>query len=255
VSALLSLSNVSAALGRAAALRDVSLTVAPGEIVALLGANGAGKTTLLRAALGLTPIFDGGVLLATANPSRISARERAKRVAYLPQRPGVAWSISVEALVALGRFAHGAGPERLRGVDKAAVDRALSLCGLEPLRRRPITEVSGGERVRAHIARTLAQEAPLLMLDEPDAGLDPAQALALADVLRGHARDGGGVIVSSHDLALAARIADRVAILKEGRLLAVGAPAEALAPENIEAAYGRSGRLHVIGATPTIIFE
>jgi iron complex transport system ATP-binding protein len=246
MSALLELSHVRIDLHARLVIDDVSLAVAAGEVAALLGPNGAGKTTLLRAASGFAPLSAGEVRLNGADPRKLSPIERARRAAYLPQRPQAIWPISVEHLVALGRFAYGAAPDRLVGQDRAAVDAAIEACGLTELRRRRMDEISGGEKARAHLARALAQHAPLLLLDEPTAGLDPAQALGVADIMRAHGGQ-GAVVFSTHDVALAARAADRVVLMREGRILAQGAPLEALTPEMLERAYGRKGRLERIG--------
>jgi iron complex transport system ATP-binding protein len=254
MSALLSLRAVGVHLGDVRALDGVSLDVRAGEVVALLGPNGAGKTTLLRAALGLVPT-SGEILLGADDPAKLNARERAVRAAYLPQRPQSIWPISVEALVALGRFAHGAAPDRLAPRDQAAVDTALVSCALIPLRARRMDEISGGEKSRAHLARALAQQAPLLVLDEPTANLDPVQAITAAEIVRAYANQGGAVVFSTHDIGLAATIAHRIVLLNEGRVLAEGSPETALSPEALEAAYGRKARLERIGEGFAAIFE
>jgi iron complex transport system ATP-binding protein len=233
---------------------DISLSVAPGEVIALLGPNGAGKTSLIRAALGLVPLSAGEARLGADNPRTLSPRDRALRAAYLPQRPQSIWPISVEHLVALGRYAYGAAPDRLALADKAAVDAAIAACALEPLRRRGMDEISGGEKARAHLARALAQHAPLLLLDEPTAGLDPAQALGVADIMRTHAGH-GAVIFSTHDIALAARTAHRIVLMREGRVLVEGVPESALTPDALEAAYGRKGRLEHTATGVAAIFD
>ena len=254
MSALLQLSNVSVTLAHRRVLDAVSLTIQRGEIVALLGPNGAGKTTLMRASLGLA-VYDGVVMLGGDDPRRFSARTRALCAAYLPQRPQSIWPISVEALVALGRFAHGAAPDRLGAEDQEAVDAAIEACGLNMLRARGMDEISGGEKARAHLARALAQHAPLLMLDEPSAGLDPAQALAVAEILRAHAAKNGAVVFSTHDIALAASVAHRVVLMHEGRVLTEGEPEKALTRDALEAAYGRPGRLERIGESYVALFR
>ena len=254
MSALLDLTAASVLLGGRVAVGEVSLTVNRGEIVALLGANGAGKTSLLRAALGLVPVAFGTVSLGGTDPAYLSARDRALRAAYLPQRPQAIWPVSVEHLVALGRYAHGAAPDRLGARDQAAVDAALAACSLTTFRKRRMDEISGGEKARAHLARTLAQQAPLLLLDEPTAGLDPAQALAVGEIMRARAAD-GAVVFSTHDVALAARVAQRVLLLHEGHVIAEGAPSEALTPEALGRAYGRTGRLAEIGGLTVAVFE
>lgn len=254
MSALLELVGVSVVLRNRVALAEVSLRVQHGEVVALLGANGAGKTTLLRTALGLAPAEFGTVSLGSADPVLLSARERALRAAYLPQRPHAIWPLSVEQLVALGRYAHGAAPDRLGPRDQDAVDSALEACSLLTLRNRRMDEISGGEKARAHLARALAQHAPLLLLDEPTAGLDPAQALGVADIMRAQTGK-GAVLFSTHDIALAARVAQRVLLLNQGQVIAEGAPMDALTPDALEAAYGRPARLQEIGTAIAAVFE
>ncbi len=251
---MLSLANVSIHLGAVRVVDSVSLNIVAGEVVALLGPNGAGKTSLMRAALGGLPC-EGAVSLGGEDPRRLDARARALRAAYLPQRPQSIWPVSVESLVALGRFAYGAAPDRLGAADQAAVDAALEMCSLSALRKRGMDQISGGEKARAHLARALAQGAPLLVLDEPTAGLDPAQALSVGDVLGAHASNGGSALFSTHDIALAVSISHRVVLLREGKILAEGAPFDALTPDALATAFGRSGRLERIGAATAIVFE
>jgi iron complex transport system ATP-binding protein len=253
MSSLLTLQSVSVSFDKNRVLDNVSLAVGAGEIVSLLGPNGAGKTTLLRAAFGLIEAH-GLITLGGAAPRALSARERALRGAYLPQRPQSIWPIRVEALVALGRYAHGAAPDRLGALDQAAVDAAIQACALESLRRRRMDEISGGEKARAHLARALAQQAPLLLLDEPTAGLDPAQALGVADILRAHAARGGAAIFSTHDVALAAGVSERVLLMHRGRVIAEGAAHLALTPAALETAYGRPARLQRVDGAYAAIF-
>jgi iron complex transport system ATP-binding protein len=255
MSALLELASASVRLGSRHVVENVTLSVKVGDIIALLGPNGAGKTTLLRAAMGLIALDAGKARLRGVDPRAMPARLRATRAAYLPQRPQAIWPVSVECLVALGRFAYGAAPLSLGDKDQAAVDRALDACGLNAFRARRMDEISGGEKARAHLARALAQEAPLLVLDEPTAGLDPAQALVVADILRAHAAGGGACLFSTHDVGLAARVAGRVLLLREGKAIAEGAPAAALTPGALEAAYGRKGRLEKVGGALVAAFE
>lgn len=252
---LLSLRDVRVGLCGREVLNGVSLQVGAGEIVALLGPNGAGKTTLLRTGLGLAPLASGEVLLGGLAPHGLSARGRALRAAYLPQRPQSIWPIRVDALVALGRYAHGGIPDRLGPRDRAAVDAAIQACALGGLRTRRMDELSGGEKARAHLARALAQETPLLLLDEPTAGLDPAQSLAVADILRARAAAGAGILFSTHDVSLAAATAQRVLLMRDGAPLAEGSPLSALTPATLESAYARRGRLERVGETFAAIFE
>lgn len=254
MSALLSFQGVSVTLGNRNVVRGVSLDVHAGDIVALLGPNGAGKTSLLRAALGLLPLAQGTARLGNDDPRALSVRERALRAAYLPQRPQSIWPLAVESVVALGRFSYGAAPDRLKPADQAAVDAALEACALTPLRARRMDEISGGEKARAHLARALAQQAPLLLLDEPTAGLDPAQALGVGDILRGHAAH-GAALFSTHDVSLAARIATHVLILRDGGVVASGAPNAVMTPDALEAAYSRKAHLVTVGNAVGAVFE
>lgn len=247
MTALLSIRDTSVALGGRVVVDRVNLEVRSGEVVALLGANGSGKTTLMRAGLGLVELSAGVALLGGAPTSSFSVRDRALHVAYLPQRPQSAWPVRLDELVALGRYAHGAVPDRLDAIDQAAVDAAIDACSLEALRTRRMDQISGGERARVHLARTLAQGAPLLVLDEPTAGLDPAQALGVMDIMRGHALGGGGVLVSMHDVSLAVRSVDRIVLIKEGRVIAAGAPASTLTPDALREAYGREACVERVG--------
>ena len=254
MSALLEFVAASVRLGDRVVAAEITLSVERGDILALLGANGAGKTSLLRAAIGFVPVHAGAVKLGGDDPRSLSARDRALRAAYLPQRPQAIWPVSVEHLVALGRYAHGGAPDRLSARDQAAVDAALEACSLADLRKRRMDEISGGEKARAHLARALAQQAPLLLLDEPTAGLDPAQALGVGDILRARAAE-GAVVFSTHDVALAVRVAQRVILLHEGRVLAEGPPLRALTPEMLAKAYGRSGRLEQLADGVAAVFE
>ncbi|MBP7241089.1 ABC transporter ATP-binding protein [Amaricoccus sp.] len=230
---LLALEGVTASRGRRPVLAGVDLAVAPGEVVALLGANGAGKSTLLRAAAGIAPA-SGVIRLGGAALGALDARARALRVAYLPQEREIAWALDVAALVGLGRLPHRATPE----ADRAAVAEAIAAMDLAGFEARPATELSGGERARALIARALAQEAPLLLADEPAAGLDPAHQIALMARLRLLARTGRGVLVALHDLSLAARWCDRAALLHGGRIVADGPPEAVLTAARLAEVYG-----------------
>ncbi len=251
---LIEIADASVALGGRIVVRDASVRVARCALVALLGPNGAGKSSLLRAGLGLLPMQHGGARLFGADSRAMAPDLRARRAAYLPQQPQAAWPLRVEALVTLGRFPYGAPGRALIGEDKAAVEFALDACDLTALRDRPIDTLSGGERVRAHLARVLAQGAPLIVLDEPTAGLDPAQSIAIADILRAHAEKGGGALFSTHDVSLAARVASEVLLMREGAIIARGAPDAALTEENLQAAYGRAGRIVRAGEGAGAIF-
>ena len=225
-------------MGGREVVRGASVRVAPGELVALLGPNGAGKTMLLRAVLGLVKRSRGQVEAGGNDPARLTAAERARRMAYLPQSRPLAWPVRVRDVVALGRFAHGASPGRLRGEDAAAVERALSACDLAPLSDRPCSTLSGGELSRTHVARALAAEAPLLLADEPTAALDPLHQHRIMTLIRAYADAGNGALVVLHEAALAARFADRLTWMKEGCVVADGPPEDTLTPERMAQVYG-----------------
>ncbi|MDO9526571.1 MAG: ABC transporter ATP-binding protein [Gemmobacter sp.] len=227
---LMVLDGVTVLRGKCPVVDDVSMSVAAGEFVGLIGPNGAGKTTLLRAALGL---------LAHQGRSSLAAlpvAARARVAAFLPQSRDVAWPVDVETLVGFGRVPH------LDGVptkdDRAAVDRALTRMGLEPFRNRTVTALSGGELARVLIARVLAQETPLILADEPIAGLDPESQIRTMEVLADLAAEGRAVVASVHDLGLAMRYCTRLVMVSQGRLVADGAPGRVLSDDNLAKVFG-----------------
>ncbi len=226
------------------------LAVNAGEVVALLGPNGAGKTSLLRAAMGLLPVTAGEVVLGDRASHVMSARERALRVAYLPQVRTLAWPARVRDVVALGRFAYGVGLSARSRDDDKAVDAAMAAAQLMHLADRRADTLSGGEAARLHCARAFASDAPLLLADEPTAGLDPRHQLITFALLRRYAAAGRGVLVVLHDVNLAARFADRLVWMHQGQLLADGAPAATLTIENVEQVYGVRARLVEDPASP-----
>lgn len=235
MSALLELDGVVARMGAATVLDGVSLSVGAGELVALCGPNGAGKSSAIRAGLGLTPLHGGAAKLGGEDVQRLSERERGTRAAYLPQERHIAWNLPAIEVAALGApFLSGA----------AALDRAqaaLTEVGAAHLADRGVAEMSGGERARVLLARALVVQAPLLLADEPIAGLDPDAQLLVLERLRARADAGGGVLVSLHDLTLAARVADRVLVLNAGRVVADGPPVEALSAAVLRSAFHLDG--------------
>jgi iron complex transport system ATP-binding protein len=234
---LLSVSGLQVALAGTTVLQDVSFSVQPGEFVGLIGPNGAGKTTLLRAVLGLVPA-SGEIELGGKALARLNERQRALRVSYLPQDRDIAWAVTAEAIVNLGRAPHRAPYSGVTPADRRAVDGALRRMDVEPLRARVATDLSGGERARVLIARALAQEAPLLLADEPVAGLDPAHQIGLMRVFAGLATEGRSVVASMHDLGLAAGWCSRIILLARGHLETDGTPREVLTADRLRAVYG-----------------
>ncbi len=252
--ALLVAKGIGVTLRHRVVLVDIDVTLRPGEVLGLIGPNGAGKTTLLRALASLIPA-SGSILLDGRPLAAHSPAERAQRIGFLPQDGGVAWALPVEALVALGRIPH-TGPFRaFNATDRAAVAQALATLELEPLRQRPVTELSGGERARALLARVLAGEPAILLADEPVAGLDPAHQLRVMHELRRLATAGTAVVVVLHDLTLAARFCDRLLLIDRGRRLLDGAPLEVLGTPEAAASYGIRLAIGQIGGRPVVVPE
>src|SRR3984957_15087301 len=226
--AFLAAQGLNVKLAGRAVLTDISLALSPGHLVALVGPNGAGKTTLLRALAGLVP-SDGAIEVGGEALSSLALRERARRFAYLPQGHVVHWPLPARDIVALGRYPHGAtDPARLTPSDAEAVLRAMRTADVTEFSARPVTELSGGERSRVALARVFAVEAPVILADEPTSSLDPRHQLDVMETLRMAADGGTLVIVVTHDLGLAARFADSVLVLSEGRLVSQGNPGQAL---------------------------
>ena len=247
MSAAMELWDVSVRLGRRAALEAVTLAVEAGEVLGVLGANGAGKTTLLRAALGLQRLSAGSANLAGRPVGSLGEAERAALVGYLPQERRVAWNLPAWRVAALGAV------NRPPVQAHAVALRSLGDLGMGELAERGVLEMSGGERGRVLVARLLATEAPLLVADEPAAGLDPDAQLLVLERLRARAEGGAAVVASLHDLTLAARMCDRLAVLHHGRLVALGPPAEALTPAVLAGAFSLDGEMIQTAAGPVVI--
>ncbi len=239
---LLTLRGLTVLRGGCPVVDDVSFAVEENEVIGLIGPNGAGKTTLMRGALGLLPAV-GQSSLADLAP-----RARARAAGWMPQTRDIAWPVSVETLVALGRIPHlPAGPDDLR-----AVEAALTRLDLLAYRGRVATQLSGGEQARVLLARVLAQETPLILADEPIAGLDPAHQIATMEVFRELADEGKSVVVALHDLGLAARYCTRLILMDKGRLVADGAPGAVLTEANLGGIFGVRARLETTPDGPLL---
>ncbi|MBB3021135.1 iron complex transport system ATP-binding protein [Microvirga lupini] len=235
--------SLSVDLGARRALESIDLSLEPGRLTALIGPNGAGKTTLLRAMAGLVRPSAGDVVLDGTPTALMRASARARAIAYLPQGGGVAWPLPVEGVVALGRLPHGEEPDRLPAEGRTAVEAALRSVGLQGFETRPATSLSGGERARMLLARALATQAPVLLADEPVAALDPRHQLIVLEVLKARARAGTTVVAILHDLNLAARFADHIVLLDQGKIETSGSPEEALTKARLAASFGIQARV------------
>ena len=233
----LRLAGVTLRLGARPVLAGVDLAVAPGEVVGLLGRNGAGKTSLLRVAGGLVAPDAGAVELEGRPLGAWSRRERARAVAFVPQETHFPFPYTVAEVVLMGRAPH-LGFLGFEGrADRDAAAAAMTQLGIEPLAERSVLSLSGGERQLAVVARAFAQAPRLLLLDEPTAFLDLRHRLEVLARVRAFAAAGGAALVVSHDLAVAARACDRLALLAGGRILAAGPPAAVLTPANLREAF------------------
>ncbi len=218
--------------------RGVSFAVAPGEVLCWLGPNGGGKTTLFRTLLGLLPALAGEVRVDGTELSRWTRRAVARRIAYVPQAHASFFPFAVRDIVLMGRTAH-LGLFAVPGAhDIAEADAALARLGIAHLAERVYTEISGGERQLALIARALAQAPQLLVMDEPTASLDFGNQVRVLEQVRDLAASGIAVLLSTHDPDHAFLVADRVALLHGGRLLALGRPEETVTPATLRQLYG-----------------
>ena len=209
-------------------LAATTLALPQGKVIGLVGPNGAGKSTLLQVAAGLLPSAGGRVLWNGRPLSGLSGLERAQCAAWMPQEAHFEFGFSVRTVVAQGRYAHGD--------DGAGVDEALARLNLSSLADRPVNRLSGGERARVLLARSLATAAPLQLWDEPLAALDPRHRLDVLSIARQLARNGTTVFFSLHDLAIAAGL-DLIAVMHERSLRATGVPADILTPELLKAVF------------------
>lgn len=224
--------------GGARAVQGVSLELARGDFLAVLGPNGAGKSTLLRLLAGLLGAERGEVRIDGAPLAALTPRERAKRIAVVPQSLVAVPEVRVDDFVLGGRYAHLSPWKRAGGSDRSAVDRALAEADASEVADRPLTELSGGQRQRVLIARALAQEAEVLLVDEPSNSLDPQHQIAVFDLLAKLTCEGRAVLVVTHDLNLASQFATRALLMKDGHGVATGTPSEILRPDVLGPVYG-----------------
>ena len=231
--------HLSVVVGEASLVKDVSISVAPGELVAILGSNGAGKSTLIKALAGLLTPAEGYITADGADLTTMTPPDRARVIGYLPQQRPTAWPIRVRDVVTLGMCAWGALPGGALSADNARlVDEVIAECSLRDLADRGMDTLSGGEATRVHCARAFATGAPVLLADEPTTALDPRHQLTILSLIRARAAGNRSAIVVLHEPALAARFADRLVWMKDGRIIADGSPDETLTPDLMAEIYG-----------------
>lgn len=234
---LLSVQNLNVALSHRTVLDGLSFDAGRGELIGLIGPNGAGKTTLLRALADLIP-FEGDIRLGGEKLAAIGRKTLARQVSYVAQGHEVHWPVSASQAVMLGRLPHIPALGSPGEADRHAVTRAMARADVTQFAERNVLSLSEGERARVLIARALAAEAPILLVDEPVAALDPYHQLQIMEVLRATADDGALVIAVLHDLTLASRFAHRIVLLQDGRIGAEGQAGEILSDETLIQAYG-----------------
>ncbi|MDH6677464.1 ABC-type cobalamin/Fe3+-siderophores transport system ATPase subunit [Rhodococcus sp. LBL1] len=241
-SALLSLRGVAIDRGRRTVLSGLDLDIAPGSVVGLIGPNGSGKTTLLSAIGAGAPVRSGGIYCDETELTRLRPPQRARYVAYVPQHTHLDFDLSVREIVELGTLVTGSAETR-----ESLVTTAMTRAGCAHLADRPASRLSGGESQLVHIARALAQDAPVLVMDEPISALDIAHQLAVLTLARAHvcdadARHPRAVVASLHDIDLAARFCDHLVLLSAGEVVASGPPDEVLDAAVLSEVYGVSVR-------------
>ena len=241
---LLEARGLEASYGSNAALRGLDAAILPGEIVAILGENGSGKSTLLKVVARIVPPVSGEILLDGVPLGSLSRRETARRVAYVPQSAELVFSIRSLDLVLQGRAPHARGFSADSEDDRRRALAAMRACDVDALADRDASALSGGERRRVFLARALAQEAEIWLLDEPTAGLDPRHRFQFLEALiREHRARETTVLLVTHEIELAAELADRVILLRDGCALASGPPSEALTEESIREAFAVDARV------------
>jgi iron complex transport system ATP-binding protein len=222
---------------------DMSFTLGDGEVMCVLGPNGGGKTTLFRTILGLLASQSGEVLFEGKSLSSFSRQEIARRIGYVPQGHAAYFAYSVREMVLMGRTAHLGAFATPGRQDQEIADRSLAALGIPHLAAKPITEISGGERQLAMLARALAQEPRLLVMDEPTASLDFGNQVRVLERIRKLAEKNISILFSSHDPDHAFLGAHKTMLLGDGRALEIGTPEEVIRPDSLERLYGVSVRV------------
>lgn len=233
----LSVRELSIDIEKSPILRKVSADFEAGALIGLIGPNGAGKSTLVRTMCNLIDPSHGGVFLDSRAIGDYGRKDLARRLSYLPQGHVIHWALEVEHLVALGRLPHLDPFQSLSADDQAVIDRVMSRTEVSAFRHRTTDTLSGGERARVVLARALASETDILLVDEPVAALDPYHQLHVMELLKALADEGRLVVCVLHDLTLAARFCDRLVLMGEGNIVADGPTHEVLSEDNLARAF------------------
>lgn len=220
--------------------RDIELSVAPGEVLCLLGPNGSGKTTLFKTMLGLIPTQAGEVLIGGRPMASLPRKDIARRIAYVPQAHAAQFPYRVIDMVVMGRTAHLGLFAAPSSADRDKAHEALRTLGIDHLAEAEYTRISGGQRQLALIARALAQDAPAIIMDEPTASLDFGNQVVVLSEIKRLKHAGLAIVLSTHDPDHAFSVADTVALLHDGHLIAQGKPASVLTPQALKTVYGVS---------------
>lgn len=235
---MIAVEDLAVDLGGTRILESISMMVEPGRFVGLVGPNGAGKTTLLRTIAGVLDPVAGRVLVDGDDVHGLSAKATSRRVALVPQDTGVSFEFTVRDVVEMGRHPHIPRFGGVTEADVTAVESAMARARVTDLADRSIGNISGGERRRVLLARALAQDTDVLLLDEPTANLDINHQVQTLDRVASLTADGAAVVAAIHDLELAARYCDDLVLLVDGRVRAAGAPTDVITTETIEDAFG-----------------
>jgi iron complex transport system ATP-binding protein len=248
--------NISLQRGNRTILDRVSVRVEPGQFLSIVGPNGSGKSSLLRALAGIWKIGDGSIRIGQKNLPDYGRRELAQRVAFVPQDTRMDFAFTIEEVVAMGRHPRRGRFERANAEDRRAIDAAIASCDIGHLRGRFVTTLSGGERQRVALARSLAVEPDIVLLDEPTASLDVQHGLEILDLCRSLSQAGKSIVLATHDLNAVARYATEVILIESGRIAYSGDSNGILNSNVLDRVFGvRAEKLHSASGHPVYVFD
>ncbi len=219
---LIETKNLNLQIGSKQLLKDVSISIAQGEIIGLIGPNGAGKSTLLKVLANIMPADSGSYSFAQQAIGDYNEKQFAQQVGYLAQNATAHWPLQVQRLIELGRLPYQSFRQKLTTQDKQSIQAAIAKTGVAHLLDRVVTTLSGGEQTRVFLARLFASQPQVIFADEPIAALDPYHQLHIMEILRDHAKNGGTVVVVMHDINLASRFCDKMILMQEGQIRSFG---------------------------------